>query len=586
MKKFLKDNYAYIFIFLIFLIIGLFVPTGGDDWEISSWYNKEGLFSLFCKSVYSWNNFNGRIIHNFFTMVMGKYSILWAFTSATVHVLTIYYLLKIFKLEKNKLLQFLLLILFLMVPYGFRMEVQLHKIGNTPYSWGSLITFYIIYLIQINMNLDKIDSKIIYIVAFLLGLIGSLWIENITIALFSVSILMLIINYIKTKKINKYCLFVIFGCVTGCLILFTSPGFSNRYNSSTGDLSTIELIKNNIPIVLNSITLELRSIYFLYSGLSLAAFLKLKPKKDLLIKIYFLILSLIMLISIMLEGFGGYSILAANMHNKFNSIFISTNSIISILLMISILLSIPIVIIKLFNKQNKEKALILYFLSLVSVAPMVLSPGNRNYILCFYSLFIIIANVLSLLNINKLEKDKKNILLVILCILFLFRLETYHYILARAYSVSTMRNELIKEYKLNQIKNKDFDDYLILPTYDKEIMWNFNSEAYIPSLINYYDLRSDSKVVFDDHFMYQGITIVERNRKKAEYEINVEVLSSEVISYNIKIYNQVNSQIVFEETKEESSFITKLEKGSYTINCTMINNRNEYQVKNESTIIE
>ena len=38
MKKLLKNYYLYIIVFIIFLIIGIFVPTGGDDWEISGWY--------------------------------------------------------------------------------------------------------------------------------------------------------------------------------------------------------------------------------------------------------------------------------------------------------------------------------------------------------------------------------------------------------------------------------------------------------------------------------------------------------------------------------------------------------------------
>ena len=38
-EKFIKEKYIYILIFAIFLTINCFVPVGGDDWEISSWYN-------------------------------------------------------------------------------------------------------------------------------------------------------------------------------------------------------------------------------------------------------------------------------------------------------------------------------------------------------------------------------------------------------------------------------------------------------------------------------------------------------------------------------------------------------------------
>jgi len=58
LKKIIKSYYLYIIIFIIFFVIGLFVPTGGDDWEISGWYSEYGLFNLFCKSIYTWNTFN------------------------------------------------------------------------------------------------------------------------------------------------------------------------------------------------------------------------------------------------------------------------------------------------------------------------------------------------------------------------------------------------------------------------------------------------------------------------------------------------------------------------------------------------
>ena len=136
----IKKYYVYILIFITFLIIGLFVPIGGDDWEIASWYNDEGLFGLLCKSIYTWHTFNGRIMNNFFDMFLGKYPILWSFASAGFYTATAYILLKAFKAEKNIKAQWMIFILYLTVSPNFRQEIQLHKIANISYT---IPTFFI-----------------------------------------------------------------------------------------------------------------------------------------------------------------------------------------------------------------------------------------------------------------------------------------------------------------------------------------------------------------------------------------------------------------------------------------------------------
>ena len=154
-KNISKEYGVYLLIFIVFLIIGLFVPTGGDDWEISSWYSNEGLFGLLIKSIYAWTNFTGRIMNNFFDMFLSKYPLLWAFVSAFIHVGTIYFILKLFKNEKNKLLPFIMLVLFLSVSTGFRAEIQLHKIGNISYTIPTFSIIFALYYLNKHLNVQK-----------------------------------------------------------------------------------------------------------------------------------------------------------------------------------------------------------------------------------------------------------------------------------------------------------------------------------------------------------------------------------------------------------------------------------------------
>ncbi len=585
MIKKIKENYIYIFIFAIFLVIGLFVPVGGDDWEISTWYNNEGIFSLFCKSVSSWLTYNGRIMNNFFDMFLSKYGILWAFVSALVHTSTIYFLLKIFKLENNKISQFLLLILFLMISSGLRMEIQFHKIGNISYTIPSLAIFFSIYLIYKYKNKVHI-SNLKYLWMFLLGLFCSLWIENLTIAFLCTITLIAVIDYIRKKKVNKTYICLIFGCLVGCFILFLSPGFLNRYNSSTNGFSVLDLFLSNFSKVLYDITLEQKTVYALYGIISFIALYKRKENNHFLklakvLKAYYLFMIGALLINGIVCEFNSIGNIFGFLVSIKNAFF-SSSSIYCILFMISILLSVPLVICVLFSNIEREKSLILCFLSFISIAPMVLSPGYRNYILFTYSLFIVIVLIFSSIKFEKFEKEYKNFCFVILGLVCCCRLENYHYVLFNAYKVSVARNDIIREYKLNQKLEKDVPEYLILPMYDEnEIISTLNSTYYIPSIIKYYGLNSNTKILFDDHFLYQGINISQIQNNL--YKIKINLLNQDVFQFNLNIYNLADNGLVYSETKQSSEFDVELtEKGSYLFNITISNINYGYVVKNET----
>lgn len=580
-----KWKIGYLIIFIFFLIMNVFVPIGGDDWEISSWYNTPGLINLFGKSVFAWIGFNGRIIHNFMTMFLDNYGILWIITSAAVYTLTIYILLKFFKLEKNHYAQLLMLLLFLMVPLNFRMEVQFHRNANIPYSFGTLNVFYLLYLINNHINNDNSGgvehSKdwLSYLGIFLLALCSALWIENITIASFLIISLLFIKNIVKNKKIDKYTAFALLGSFIGSVILFSSPGFWNRYNNTTGGNSFIYLLKNNIPLLLESITFSMKEVYLLFSIISIIVLWKKSKKNlsDIILQIYFIFLNVLIIGYIFLYNFSHGSTFLMELSSKYNFIFFNSHHLISLLIMISMLLSLLIMIYKMFGNM-KNNGIILYLLSLFSMIPMILSPGYRNYILCIYSIFIIIVNIFSILNIQEQSKNFKKLFSIILGLLLFIRVEAYVNILSDAYNVTTIRKQIIFDYKLKQIKNFGyFEDYLILPTYDKNFIDNLNSNYYTNSITNYYGLNKNTKILFDDGFIYQTIII---NKKDNSFEINIKALSKDIDRYHLKIYKQ--GKLIFDQEKNNSIFEFNFQQnGEYLLNCTIYNNKGDYLIKNE-----
>lgn len=571
-ERFIKEKYIYIFIFIIFLIINYFVPVGGDDWEISSWYDIGGIFTLFIKSIVIWKTYNGRILNNFFDMFLGKYPLVWAISSALITTLTIYYLLKLLKNNNKKSSIIITLLLFLSISTDLRREIQLHKIGNISYAIPAFLIFLLIFYILEKSKKEK-NIKGNYKILIFLGLCACLFIENLTIGIIGVCCLIIFYDLVFQKELNKPALFALIGCLIGALIMFTSPGFLNRYDSSTAGLTTIELLQKNFWMVLNQITLNQILIYFIYSISSFMALQtnKIKQNKiNIIMKIYFVILTIILGTSLLLKALSDSSYLYANLYNQWYSIFLNYNSIYSMILMISMILSIIIIINILSKKEIRYRLNMLFLLALISMMPMVLSPGFRNTILCIYSLIAITSYISSTIILNKSQKQA---FILFLSLFFVIRIEEYHYILHDANIITKERSSLIEEYK----KNRDADT-LILPRYSQDIIQNLNSTYYEPAIIKYYGLPINTHILFDDNFILDGIDITKDNEI---YKIKINLLGKDKYKYNVKITDTSIGKIVFDESSENNEFEYSFEKQKmYVISTTIISENYGYIVDN------
>ena len=202
--------------------------------------------------------------------------------------------------------------------------------------------------------------------------------------------------------------------------------------------------------------------------------------------------------------------------------------------------------------------------------PMVLSPGFRNTILCIYSLIAITAYISSTIVLNK--KQTQAVILILL-LFFVIRIEEYHYILHDANIITKERISLIEEYKKNRNSN-----ILILPRYSEDIIQNLNSTYYEPAVIKYYGLPTNTRILFDDNFILDGVYVTEDN---GIYKIKINLLGTDKYKYNVKITDISTGKIVFDELSENNEFKYLFEKGKiYVISTTIISENYGYIVDN------
>ena len=112
-------------------------------------------------------------------------------------------------------------------------------------------------------------------------------------------------------------------------------------------------------------------------------------------KIYFYFISIFLIFALAVECYAPYNLNVRSFYSNIYNYFLKPNSICGIIINISILVSFLIMILKYSKGKSKENLLYLFLLSMISAAPMVLSPGSRNLILGMYSVIIITDNFYS-----------------------------------------------------------------------------------------------------------------------------------------------------------------------------------------------
>ena len=165
------------------------------------------------------------------------------------------------------------------------------------------------------------------------------------------------------------------------------------------------------------------------------------------------------------------------------------------------------------------------------------------------------------------------ILGILLLLFFVIRIEEYHYILHDANIITKERISLIEEYKKNRNSN-----ILILPRYSEDIIQNLNSTYYEPAVIKYYGLPTNTRILFDDNFILDGVYVTEDN---GIYKIKINLLGTDKYKYNVKITDISTGKIVFDELSENNEFKYLFEKGKiYVISTTIISENYGYIVDN------
>lgn len=502
-KKWLFDNWPFIFIFLFFLLINFLSPPIGDDWEVATWFSvsAKGNILTLLKSIYwNWKNFNGRGLSLLLTSYFCYYKVLWNFFSAGMFTYLIYFLKKNTKDSKNKLPIIILGLFLLSVSDNIRQETYSMICANV----GFILPFILILLYSNVVKNDlnniskpkKYSKKNIFLI-FLFCLIISTLMENIS-AGFTITLAILnLYIFLKTKNINKLLFASFISSFLGSIFMFTSPGMHTGrevYNNSLGLLGTFQLsLPQNINLIIqenNFIFFTITLVLFL-SIISNSIFIK-KPLK------YFYLIYISFCLLILFVSISNNHLPIPLFVNQILLVFLTNNFIGSIFwLFFLVLFLIPITSLY----ENKNTFIFLHLIAIFSLiaASLITQTGARIISICVFIFMIIGCKILDQINIsNKIYK----ILYWLIIFGIFIQINRLLVIYLNIYKTQKIRQSIIDNTIVVQHQNLwDYNNQLDLPSFEPNALYHTANPTsdniyHYNNFIEYTRLNPKTKIIF------------------------------------------------------------------------------------------
>lgn len=384
------------------MLLSFFFPFSCDDFY---WGSKSLSFSTI-KEIYNDLFLNGRWLGNFVAIFISHNHLIKASVVSIVITLIIYL---IDKHEKISLWIFLILIL--LMPVNRFTQVIIWGSGFSNYMISTLLFISVYYLMKkyYKKTNSKWNEKI---GIFIVTILNSLVVENITVGTLMILFIYNLIHFIKNKKVNINLIIMFIGTIIGAVIMFIHPCYVNLIFGTTindryipqSSSTLFSTIKNNL---FDGIFVNLINENILLNGfiLFVVAYLYLKGKlKNINGVISFYLLTVMTIL-------GG--LLKFNMYNMF---------VIDILYLINYFYLIYKLVR--FNKEIWELILLIIcvILPLVFIHPL----GERLFFLPYVLVIILMFRVLSINEVVIKDYVWLKIFTLILYVLLLYvNIENY-----------------------------------------------------------------------------------------------------------------------------------------------------------------
>ena len=473
-----------VIMFILITIIFYLAPYTHDDW---AWGTQLGLDRL--KSGFV--DYNGRWVGNLVVLALTRSRILKAFVTSITLVIILKLMQKIID-DNNEKTKYIMILLLLLIPTGIFAQSLAWTSGFSNY-----VISFIFTLIFINLNKDifvnkkpDISNKLI-LPMVIMGFIGALFLENLTI--YNIVLAFFIIGYefYKYRKVIISNIGFLVGSIGGAILMFSNSAYHNIANSTDG-YRTIE--NNNIIVRCIKTYFETMHKYLFQNNLIInltigvltliIAYRLLKNKKNNLTKLKKYILSISLLTILTYLSYSLYVHLNGNVNlfgvTKYRNLF---EGMIAAFYYLAVVATIFLTM-----KDDARKFRILFYIGSIIVLTgplLIVTPiGPRNFFQNYILYIMIIGELISYLKLKDNDFIKK-----ILVTSSLLGITYFLAIFAYIYKVELNRTKIIKSAK------------------------NTNEVLYLPKLPheNYMQIPNPTVEVFEERF--KNFYHIDKNQK-------------------------------------------------------------------------
>ena len=473
-----KNSLICLVIFFIFIfVITYFIPYVNDDFFWASDNGIKQLSSFF-------KDYNGRYLGNLLVIILVRFKLFKSFFVAFCLTTIIILIDKIFNFKKD-FFYIVLSILFIVGMNNFMfMDTVIWTSGFTNYVVPMLLVLICIYFNNKIMNEKKdICSLREMIISFVLGISTTLFMENITLYCFSISVIMLIYYKIKYKKISRMHLCFFIGTLIGTFIMFSNGAYlsilsgTNKYGNRSFETSDfLSSIITKYAIHFNNDLIFSNILFITFTSFAFFNLIKASDKKKKSVRfslcylVFYIISSLV------------FKIIDHRVHLAF-------------LFFISSFFSIFyfIVFIYLLEKSNisikAKKNIFFYILSIIIlVVPLIMvNPINSRCFLPTYIFEILICyELISKTNIHKINNT------IIIKVMMAIVLIISSYCIYNTCLIYKINRDMINY--LDEKKNTK-EDIIYIPIFPKNyIKTHLEGEVTNDNLKKYYNIPLNIKV--------------------------------------------------------------------------------------------
>ena len=266
-----KDLAFSVLLLAAFSVLFYLFPYTGDDWAWGSRIGLERLATWF-------DDYNGRYLGNLLVMVLTRWK--WGNVLLTaVSMVAVCLLPKMFVRSEKFLPYALGTLFFFLMSRPMRVQVVVWAAGFSNYVPPILLIFLYLVMVQKVFGDEQPEyGKMVFAISPVIGFAAGLFMENVTLYNLAAAAAILVIAYVRFRKVYAVHLAYAVGSIAGAVMMFTNSAYGtiaqggDEYRSSVLSEGLIRTISNNLNVIVRCFFLEHMAAWMIFTVLCLICY--------------------------------------------------------------------------------------------------------------------------------------------------------------------------------------------------------------------------------------------------------------------------------------------------------------------------